>query len=162
MSAIPTLYLGRDGAGGMLSALEMLDRLVEGRIERQPDARHTLDTELRQCVGELPNDHPDSVCHGLNVRGLLGMRHGALEVVENGKEIPQEVFARLFLAFGLLAPRALAEVVEVRGGPEELIFEPSRLLARLLQRIDRSLWRRCCSRFGAHLRLGAGFAVRRF
>jgi len=106
VSTIPTLYLGRDGAGGMLGALEMLDRLVKGRIEWQPDARNPLHTQLRQCVRELPNDHPDTLRHGLNVRRLLGVRHRTLEIVENREEIAKEVFARLFLAFGLLAPRA--------------------------------------------------------
>ena len=63
MSTIPTLYLGGDGTGGMLVALQMLDCFVEGRIEGQPDAGNPLDSELRQRVGELPNDHPDTVGH---------------------------------------------------------------------------------------------------
>ena len=40
-----------------------------------------------RAVRELPNDHADAVCDRLNVRGLFGMQHGALEVVEDRKQI---------------------------------------------------------------------------
>ena len=160
MSPIPTLYLGGHRARRMLGALQVLNRFVNGGVEGKPDARYPIDAELCERIGELTNDHPDTVRDGLNVRGLFGVGHRSLQVIEYRQELAQDVVPRLLFGVRLIASRPLAVVVEIRRRPEKLVFEASGFLLGLLERIDRGF--RSRSWLGADLSLGGGVAVRSF
>ena len=98
-----------------------------------------LDADLAERVGELTHHQLDALDQSLGRRGVRGgggaVGGGALEVVEDGQELAQEIVAARALGVFELAPGALAEVVEVRGRAEELVLQSRRLRLGLSERI---------------------------
>jgi len=80
------LHLGGDEAGGVLGGLDVLDRLVEGRIEGLPDRGDPLDPGSIEGARELPEHHADAVGQRLHVGRSLGALRGAAAGTRAGHE----------------------------------------------------------------------------
>ena len=115
----------------MLVRLDLLDGLVDARIERAAHGRDARDPLAPERVGELTLHEREAVGHRLDVARALRALDGALEVVEDGQQRPQQILPAVAPRFLELSTRPLAKVVEVSGRAEQRVLEPQRFGACL-------------------------------
>src|SRR6185369_10349653 len=96
----------------------------------------SLDANLGQGVEKLAFDQTDAVGERFDVGGGLGVRGGAFEIVEHGQQLFQKVLTRALFHIGEFSPGALAKVVEISGGAQQLVAELGVFGLGRLQRVD--------------------------
>ena len=127
--------------GIVLARLDLLDGLVHARVEGPADRRNAGDSLAAERVDELALDHRQPLGHRLDVARPRRALDGALEVVEDRQEGAQQIFPAVASRFFELPTSALAEVVEIRGGPQQRVLQPRRLRLHLGERLTGSLAR---------------------
>src|SRR4051812_209290 len=128
-------HLGDDGARGLV-ALLLHQRFVHGRIERLSHGGEPADAVLGERGLEELLHQPHAVDHLAGIV-LLGVIEGALQVVHHGQEVLQQALDPEALHVLLLLQRALLEVVELRGGPEQPLMGVLEAIARVAGALER-------------------------
>src|SRR5947209_17072475 len=136
--AVAPLHLLHDCVGFYFVRRLGGDGLVHVRVEELADRGHGLDAEAFEHAAELSVDQLDAVQEVAELVRLFGLQRalgfeGALEVVDDGEEAPDDFAERAVVGLGPLALGALAVVVEVRLAARELVGPLVPLLAHLLQ-----------------------------
>jgi len=111
----------------VVRAFHLLHRIVHLWVEAFAESGDALDADPRADVLELLENHGDALRNRRHFGGVLGCVGRSLQIVEDRQQLRQEFLSGSGRRLFEIAASALAEVVEVRGRPEQLVLHAAKV-----------------------------------
>ncbi len=132
MKPVTGLHFLDDGALFVLVGLLPGNCLVLRRIEFFADGRNRRNALRLQGILELAHNHPQTV-EPVSVDAFRSVVQGAAQIVEDGKQLAQQLLVGILRAVGELLTGASLVILEVSGEPLVAGEVRLNLVARRLQ-----------------------------
>src|SRR5216683_253556 len=112
-----------NGVWFVTGALDVVDRFVQQGIERTTFGVDGIHTVAAEKIFHRPQHHFDALYDWLTVATALSCIDGALEVVDDVKEVPEQLFTLVAYAFVALLADSFSRIISLSERAQVLVLQ---------------------------------------